>query len=277
MNRFGDLRDRATRTTKRWLRRGGTRLVVSLRPMAPPAAWETILTARSLVGSGPIVLAPIAFRALAIAPHPDDEVLGCGGSLSLLAQRGCVVHVLCVTSGEASVAALGSPSAVTASVRRDEAVAACRVLGIDGPQFLDFPDGHVDEHVDELAQRLEAELIRFEPEIVLLPWVLDGHPDHSAIAAALAQVALPPAAEIWTYEVWSPLPANRIVDITSVWEEKEAALACHASGDEGFDLRAHLSLNRWRSIFGLDGRGYAEAFSVLDPSEFYKLAESHRS
>lgn len=259
------------------MRRAATRLVVGLRPSAAPGAWEAILASRSMASSGPIILAPSARRALAIAPHPDDEVLGCGGSLSLLAQRGCTVRVLLVTSGEASVVALGVPSTVTASLRRDETTAACRALGVGAPQFLGFPDGHVNEHLDELARQFTTEVTTFGPEVVFLPWVLDGHADHQAVAMALARVALPLTAEIWTYEVWSPLPANRIVDISGVWAKKQAALACHASGDESFDLSAHLALHRWRSIFGLDGRGHAEAFSVLDPTDFRRLGESVRS
>jgi LmbE family N-acetylglucosaminyl deacetylase len=245
--------------------------------MAPPGAWEAVLAARSAAGHGPIVLAPSARRALAIAPHPDDEVLGCGGSLSLLARQGCDVRVLVVTSGESSVAAAGLSSQDTGDLRRAEATAACRVLGIDAPQFLGLPDGHIADHVDELTGHLAAAVATFAPEVVFIPWLLDGHADHQAVAAALVGVTFRPTVEIWTYEVWSPLPANRIVDVSGVWALKEAALACHASGDESFDMRAHLALSRWRSIFGLDGQGHAEAFSVLDPGTFGRLGEGARS
>jgi len=253
-----------------------TRVMVVLRPYAPPSAWEAIVAARSLAGDGPVVLTPTARRAMVIAPHPDDETLGCGGTLALLNRYGCTVKVLIATCGEGSVAARGQSPADTAAVRRDEAVAACRVLGTSDPDFLNLPDGNLSESLEVLAARLTQDIAAFDPQIVFVPWPLDGHPDHQVVPAALASVDLPGGVEIWTYEVWTPLPANRIVDVSEVWSVKSRALGCHASGAEGFDLTAHLALDRWRSIFGLDGHGHAEAFLVLGPLTLRSLVEQCR-
>jgi LmbE family N-acetylglucosaminyl deacetylase len=261
---------------ERELRRLATRVLARLRPSMPPIAWEGILAARSFASRGPVVLRPTAARAMVLAPHPDDETLGCGGTLALLHRRGCTLRVLVATSGEGSVVARGHSPADLAAIRRAEAIAACRVLGTDSPDFLNFPDGQLTEQIDNLTARLIKEIAAFDPQIIFLPWPLDGHPDHQVLPMALASVDLAQGTQIWTYEVWTPLPANRIVDVSAVWDVKKRALACHASGHEGFDLTAHLALQRWRSVFGLEGQGHAEAFLVLDPPALRSLVEQCR-
>lgn len=257
---------------ERWLRSAAARGVARARPLAPPPAWEAIVAARSLAGRGPVVLAPAAERALVLAPHPDDETIGCGGTLATLAAHGAEVHVLVATSGEASVADPAASAPATAAARQREAAVACAELGVHPPAFADLPDGRLGEHLPQLERRLTEVVSDLEPQVVFAPWPLDGHPDHRAAARAVAGVALAPDVEIWTYEVWSPLPANRVVDVTRAWDAKVRALACHDSTHHTFDPSAHLSLARWRSLFGLDGHGYAEAFLVVDPAGLRVLA-----
>ena len=94
-----------------------------------------------------------------------------------------------------------------------------------------------------------------------------------AIASGLADALHGYDCDVWAYEVWGALTPNRIVDVTSAWPTKEAALRCHA-GSDAFDLDSHLALGRWRSIFGLSGKGYAEAFLALEASEFAQLVRT---
>ena len=70
--------------------------------------------------------------------------------------------------------------------------------------------------------------------------------------------------------MWAALPANRIVDVTPVWPQKQAALDQHRCGRVSFDLDAHLALTRWRSIFVMNGWGYAEAFLALPRRRFLR-------
>lgn len=261
----------ARRRSRRLALRASAALVDRIRPVAPPAVWSALRLARSLAGSGPLVADPPAGRVLVLAPHPDDETIGCGGTVAGLAEAGSEVRVVVVTAGEASVADYSAGAAATASSRREEAAAACRALGLPPPVVLDFPDGAVAEHQSRLSARLEEETARFRPDLVFAPWPLDGHPDHRTVTAALSDVHLPAATRVWGYEVWTPLPANRVVDVTRRWRAKSAALACHASAHHSFDPSAHLALSRWRSLFGLEGQGYAEAFVVLDPPTLRQL------
>jgi LmbE family N-acetylglucosaminyl deacetylase len=232
------------------------RAVARTKPLVPEAAWPVLASLRSFVGDGPIVGTPSFRRVLAFAAHPDDESIGCGGLLALLADAGAEVHVCFATDGEATIGA-AMPAAEVARHRRGEAAAACRVLGTRAPTFLGHPDGGLADHADALAgdvRRLVAEL---DPEMVIVPWELDGHPDHRALFAAV-----PEGVERWGYETWTPLTPNRIVDVSSVFARKEQALACYETAHLAFDVGAMLALNRYRSVHGLMGRGHAEAYFV---------------
>lgn len=246
-----------------------------LHPVAPPGLWRAILAARSLAGRGPVILAPGAQRLLVVAPHPDDETIGCGGTLAMLAGRGADVRVVVATAGEASVASPATEPA-TAAARRAEATNACAELGVPSPLFLGLPDGGLGAQLDGLTDLLTREVARLDPQAIFVPWPLDDHPDHRAVAAALAGVDLRPDVEVWGYEVWSALPANRIVDVTACWDSKVRALDCHLAAHGSFDPSAHLALQRWRSIFGLDGRGHAEAFLVMGPADLRRLVSGER-
>lgn len=226
------------------------------KPLVPQRAWPILSTLRSFAGDGPIVGTPAFRRVLAVAAHPDDETVGCGGLLSLLADAGAEVHVCFATDGEATIGAAASTEEVGRR-RRAEAEAACRVLGTRPPRFLGLPDGAVAQHLAELRTALRDLVDELEPEVVIAPWELDGHADHRAV-----HEALPSGIPVWGYETWTPLPPTWIVDVTAVQERKERALACYETAHLAFDVGAMLALNRYRSVHGLMGRGYAEAYFV---------------
>jgi LmbE family N-acetylglucosaminyl deacetylase len=243
-------------------------MVARLKPAVPDAAWPLLLTIRSLAGSGPIVGLPRAARVLALAPHPDDESVGCAGTLRLLASSGAEVTVLFATDGESTRGA-AAPAAEVAETRRAEARAACAILGVT-PRFGGGPDGALDDHIDALGEQIWAAVDHVRPDVVFVPWWLDGHADHRAVARALVSSPRTSAAELWSYEVWTPLEPNRIVDISAVVEVKERAIAAHRTAHLAFDVSAVLGLNRYRSVHGLMGRGYAEAFYAVPFDEYVR-------
>ena len=255
---------------RRVVRKLGTRVVKRARPLLPPTGWEALLAVSSLGREGPAIAPPYARRALVIAPHPDDETIGCGGTAALLARQGTEVRVLVATDGQASVDEGGRVREV-ADLRRERVARSCAALGLGPPSFVGLADGRVAAGGEVLVASLAEAARFFDPEVVFVPWPLDDHPDHRAVAACLAQVLLPADVEVWCYEVWSSLPANRIVDVTEGWEAKTRALAQHHSDQGAFDLDAHLALQRWRSIHGLFGHGYAEAFLALSASEYTRV------
>jgi len=252
------------------LPRAVTRLIARGKPLVPERAWPLLLTIRSARGDRPLVATPTLRNAVVLAAHPDDESMGCAGTIALLRGAGARVTVVFITDGELTRGA-DLPVAEVARRRRTEAQTACRSLGVEDVRFWGLPDGSLTERVDEVAAHAERLLAEIAPDGVLLPWFLDDHPDHAAVAAALDRRPPPPAVELWGYEVWTPLAANRIVDISAVVALKEGALATHRTARQAFDITAALGLNRWRSMQGLMGRGWAEGFVVAPAPDWLAL------
>lgn len=174
-----------------------------------------------------------ADRVLCIGPHPDDEVLGCGGALTWLARQGAHVQSLILTQGSK---ALGHADQQHAQTRRHESVAAAKAMGTLEPQFLDFQDRELsygEPLITAILQGLQnlPASATGQAAMLFLPSLSEPHPDHQA--AALAGLA---AAQRWGeplrvlfYEVGAPLHPNTYLDITAVAQQKWQALACFHS------------------------------------------------
>lgn len=226
-------------------------------------------------GQRPSLGLPLVSRVLAIAPHPDDETIGCGGTLGRLAAAGSHIEVVLVTDGGATLTSARATSAVR-SRRRTEAIAACGILGLDAPRCLGLPDGGLTAHLPELEHALHDAIDETRPDLVLAPWLLDAHPDHRAVSHALAGVVARgqvrsaasdatagEAPQLWGYEAHTPiLLPDQVVDITGVLDRKQAALEAHVTAGLAFELTTTLALNRWRSLVTRAGVGAAEAFTT---------------
>jgi LmbE family N-acetylglucosaminyl deacetylase len=249
------------------------RLIARGKPLVPKALWPVLNTVASSRGSGPLVADPSRARTLVLCAHPDDE-LACAGTIALLTAAGAEVRVVYATRGDGT---RGSPLKAEETGRRRsaESVTACGALGVGDVQFWEFADGTLPSLGDDLVGAVFSAVESWKPERVLVPWFLDGHADHQALSQALTAAALSPSLEVWAYEWWTPLMPNRLVDVTSVWSQKEKAAASHVTAALAFDVTAWLGLSRWRSLHGLHGEGYGEAFLVLPLSEYRTLAAAH--
>ncbi len=170
---------------------------------------------------------------LAFGAHPDDVELGCGGTLARLVREGRKVGIVHLTRGEAGTR--GTPE-----VRQQEAEAAAQALGVAVVEILDLGDG--DLRTDREAEEQVLSRIRhYRPELVFLPPPLDRHPDHgrahrlvrdACFYAGLARRSRGPshrpAAWFW-YMGHEPFEPTFIVDISSVWQQKQQALDAYRS------------------------------------------------
>lgn len=251
------------RRVDRWITRS--------RRWVPDPAWPALRAIASLGADGPLVGLPSLARALVLAPHPDDETIGPGGTVARLAARGTEVEVVILTDGEATPGT-GLDVREVARRRRSEAVEACGRLGVGPPRFSGHPDGGLEQRVAELAGELGALVPDLAPQAVFLPWFGDRHPDHLAVTSALARAGLPDRVDVWAYETWTPLPVNHLVDISPVIDRKRQALAAHRTASAAFDIEAMVGLNRYRSVHGLAGQGWAEAFLVAPAERYIGLA-----
>lgn len=246
--------------------------VLAARVRRPGPSGDLLRTLASLRGDGPVVAAPDLWRPLVLAPHPDDESLGVGGTLAGLVAAGAEPLVCVVTDGEATPGT-GLDAAEVVARRRGEAETACSVLGVGAPVFLHLPDGRVRDHVVRLAAEVVRLVAEHRADGVFAPWLLDGHDDHEAVSRAVALADLPAETAVWAYETWAPLVPNRVVDVTVHQDVKERAVAAHVTAHLSFDIAALVALGRYRSAHGLRGLGHAEAFLVLPHHEHRALAE----
>jgi LmbE family N-acetylglucosaminyl deacetylase len=210
----------------------------------------------------------MAERVLVVAPHPDDEAIGCGGVICLHRQCGEPVRVAFLTSGERGIPDL--PEGEIRALREAEAAAACAALTAEGCAFLRLPDQGVEDNVERGVQALARELRAHPADLIYVPHPDEDHPDHAAtlplVRAALAQgPAGGPLPELRAYEVWTPMPRFGWVEvIDEVMPQKLRAVRCYRS-----QLRpcrydhAVRALNRYRGIMA-GGCRYAEAFAFLD-------------
>lgn len=149
---------------------------------------------------------------LVVAPHPDDDAIGCGGTVAGLAGRRARIAVTYVTDGSASHRSKRFPPHVLRDVREAEARTSLRQLGVRcEPEFLRAPDGGLASLGRAQRERLVAAVARriasVGARIVLAPWPRDPHPDHVATAQivgeAVARGARRPT--LYYYGVWLPM------------------------------------------------------------------------
>lgn len=248
------------------------RIGLRLRPRLPDPVWQGLLEVGSLVTDVPAIGLPDFRRVLVLAPHPDDETIGCGGTVARLTARGAEVLVVVATDGEATVGAASRPAEI-ARRRRNEVTAACRTLGVErAPWFLGLPDGGLVHHGRALTGSAQEALDELRPQVVLTPWLLDGHPDHRAVTAALARATPPEPVQVWGYGAHTPVVATRVVPTSDVLDRKRTALEQHETAAAAFDLTATLGLDRWWSLATDAGRGHAEAFHAATWEDFVSLA-----
>jgi N-acetylglucosamine malate deacetylase 1 len=177
-------------------------------------------------------------RILVIAPHPDDEVLGCGGAIARHSARGDRVQVVVVSRGTPDIF---PPEEVEAT--RRELAAAHHLLGVEGVHFLDFPAPRLDSVPShELADRLTHLVREIQPRTVYAPHWGDLHSDHKAVywatMVATRPNRMPRVGRLLCYETlseteWGGPSADNafsptvFVDISDFLSAKLQAMACY--------------------------------------------------
>lgn len=213
-------------------------------------------------------------RILVFAAHPDDDIIGCGGSLAKHVKLGNQVSACYMTSGEAG--SLDHSKEELSRIREEEAKNAARVIGFQDLTFLKNPDGYL--QYDQANLKKLVELIRKkQPHLVYVHHPSDGHQDHRATYQLVNEALLRASARLFqeytgaswptetvlTYEVWTPLlDFEYVEDVSSFIDKKIAALRKHESQmknaryDEAFE-----GLARYRGA--LTGKGkYCEVFKI---------------
>lgn len=213
----------------------------------PARAWQTDAGLAAVAAATIDILVPPGRRAVLVAPHPDDEVLACGGLLQLLAGRAEAPLLVAVTDGEASHPGSALwPRERLRAARPRESMAALRALGLARPQVLrvGLADGGVARDGGELALARRLRHVLAPTDVVITTWRLDGHPDHEASARACAVAVDACGARLLEVPVWGwhwsapadlamPLARARKLQLSADQQQrKRLAIACFASQTE---------------------------------------------
>jgi len=223
----------------------------------------------------------MAVDILAFGAHPDDIEIGLGGSLARHAAEGQRVALCDLTAGE-----LGSNG--TPDERRAEAAAAAVVLGAVTRENLGWPDGGITGAPDQLRSAVDC-IRRLRPRTVAIPYWQDRHPDHGAASQVLATACHRSGLRRFEtdHEAWRPdwvcyyfindaAAPSFVVDVTSWYEIKRAALDCHVSQFApaaagavttrlvGASFR-QLVESRDAQFGALAGVGFAEGLVIREP------------
>ena len=207
---------------------------------------------------------------LVLAPHPDDESLGCGGLIALLREKGKDVYVIFITDGSLShPRSKQYPEEKLIALRKEEALQALAVLGVKESDvyFLNKKDGALptkgDNHFEQNANQLHLLIAILHPDLILVPYEKDPHPDHRATWQMLLHpgTTIHASFRVLDYLIWlhergeeadmPPASAVRYVNISPYLHLKKEAIEKHVSqtttliddDPEGFILSPEVLLH----------------------------------
>jgi N-acetylglucosamine malate deacetylase 1 len=218
----------------------------------------------------------MSLRVLVLAAHPDDDVLGMGGTIALHVLRGAAVRVVCVTDGSSTQY---PGDANRQEQKNKEALAAAAALGVSDYVHLDLPDMRLDmvPHV-ELNAVVEEHVREFGPEVVYTVHP-DVNSDHRALFDSVAVATRPTPGQVvrrvLTYAPsssteWTPAGTNWFVpnwfvDITETLQRKLDAFACFETEQRPYPHpRNARALQAHAELFGATvGCEYAEPFVLV--------------
>jgi N-acetylglucosamine malate deacetylase 1 len=222
-------------------------------------------------------------RILVLAPHPNDEIIGAGGTIAIARDAGHDVSIGHLTNGEQGSGSL--PADRLRPARQAEAIQAAAIVGVPETRlrFLDIPDGGIDPYDTAQFTAVLALLRSARPDRLYLPHPHDGAFDHEAAFALCWRAAgmsgsrnfAACGAPHWVptvlgYEVWQPIAAPAYLqDITPVIDRKITALECYRTqtpAAKGAGQSSQVGpggtvLSAWRGVTTTGG--HREAFDVL--------------
>lgn len=197
-------------------------------------------------------------RILVVAPHPDDETIGCGGLLALYGRQ---CDVLLLTDGRKGYLSADKVNEdELAKTREDELRSAAEIAGVREVFSLRIPDGAASENKETITS------FNISPyNLISVPNRQERHKDHSVVEGLFESMrkSQNSTAELFEYEVWSPIARpTHSLDISGVIDIKERMISQYRSQIKYVDyVSMAISLSKYRGA-GFNAQ-YAEVFSVV--------------
>jgi LmbE family N-acetylglucosaminyl deacetylase len=206
---------------------------------------------------------------LILAPHPDDEVMGCGGIMSIYNKRNVQIHIIYLTDGRYGI------SQDETEIREKESCKLKDIFPLLNQYFLNFEDSRLSENIDNVSEQIKKIIDKINPEIIFTPWILDHHLDHIITSVALSNILKDFKKDtlVSFYEIMSPLFCNHCVDITAELAEKEKMLNLYESQVKKFKIdKISISNNLFRgSLLRRKSIKASECFLTLQKNDYIKL------
>ncbi len=206
-------------------------------------------------------------HALVFAPHPDDEVFGCGGAIMRHIEQNVPVRVIIVSDGAHGVS--DENKTEYTRQRQNESITAAHILGYGMPIFWQYQDRQVC-YSEKLIQEILTAIRETGADLVYAPSVFEMHPDHRAMGMAVVEAIrrIGKAVRVALYEVGIPLRPNLLLDISDLAARKTAAMECFVSQNARQRYDQHITaLNRYRTYTLPASVTAAEAYIVIPAEE----------
>ena len=221
------------------------------------------------------ISAPFGESVLVIAPHQDDEAIGCGGAIAAQVAAGKRAVIVLLQDGAGGHEELGMTRIQMSELRNRESTAAAISGGLPVPYFLNHPDLSAASFA--IVGELVALIQEHHADAIFSPFPLDAHPDHRTAAALLAealrQISWP--VRVLTYEVWGLCIANVVLPIDHVIDNKRRMLESFVWANKALDYtNSTLGLNMFRSRQLPPGTcRYAECFFELPKADYIEFMD----
>jgi len=201
---------------------------------------------------------------LVLAPHPDDESIGCGGSIARHTAQGSRVKVIFITDGDKGDFE-GRFGKDYVPIRRESAEKAMSALGVEDYEFWEYRDRDIHLKEENILERLLNAAKTFSPYLIYAPSPYEAHPDHKAVSKMAMKVYKETGITVLFYEVLMALMPNILVDITSTIQKKRMAIeSYHTETYYNNYLTKAEGLNRFRTATLPKTVSFAEGFVLID-------------
>ena len=225
-----------------------------------------------------VVKAPFGDSVLIVAPHQDDEAIGCGGALALQVRSGKAASIVMLQDGADDPEELGMTRQSLMEMRNEESRRAAAAIGLEAPRFLNH--ARLAESLAQAAEEVRGMIAERKVDAVFVPFVLDAHPDHRSANYILAEAlkSISWNVRVFGYEVWGLCIPNVLVVIDDVIEEKVKMLSCFTFANKAVDyVHSTKGLNMYHSrMLGAGECRYAERFFEIPRQEYIELVEKVR-
>lgn len=214
---------------------------------------------------------PFGRSMLVVAPHQDDELIGCGGALLRQVGAGGAARVVFVQDGGNEHEEEGLTRHDMVAIRESEARRVADGIGIESPKFLAYRTLNW-ESVSSVANSLSADIESSRTDALFVPFFLDTNQEHRVVSLAVAEALAVQSRKIrvFSYEVWGLCVPNVAVVIDPVVTRRNELLALYASQLSGTDyVTTTTGLNMYRSrAFGAGTCKYVEAFLEMPSGDY---------